>query len=166
MRERIASQRGVADEAICTDNELKAIAQDRPMHLKDLVPGKHGSSLFLTQHAAEIVSAVATKGLLVAVSAKSDSEFSNVIGMINHRTTLDGLAEQAHMKKAALVELLQRAIESGSLIERGALVDDNLYSGVSDYMRYHRYAKLRDVRDHLGGEPSLPELRLAVAFAR
>jgi hypothetical protein len=35
-----------------------------------------------------------------------------------------------------------------------------------DFLRDHRFAKLRNVRDHVGDIAELPELRVAVAFAR
>jgi len=166
MRERIASARGVPEETICTNNELEAIAQDQPKHLRDLVPGRHGSSLFLAQHADDIVAALVPVSPRGVKTVTADQEVVKLIGMIRYTTTLNGLVEQAQMKKTTIVELLQRAIESDIYTERGALVDDNMYSSVREYMRYHRYAKLRDVREYIGGEPPLPELRLAVAFAR
>jgi ATP-dependent DNA helicase RecQ len=168
MRERIASQRGVPENSLCSNEELALLARDMPSSLQEFVPGRHGSSMFLTQHAQEILSCIRESRQQDAesrvVSSAPDTE--RIICSIHETTTLDRLSRDLQMSKPSIVELLQRGIESGMNISRGALVEDNLYASVLEYVRYHRYAKLRDVRQHIGGEPSMPELRLALAFAR
>jgi ATP-dependent DNA helicase RecQ len=168
MRERIASQRGVPEHSLCSNDEIAMLAHDMPMSLKEFVPGRHGSSIFLTQHAQEILTCIQASRQQDAerrvVSFAPDIE--RIVGAIHETTTLDRLSRDLQMSKPSIVELLQRGIESGIHITRGSLVDESLFTSVLEYVRYHRYAKLRDVRQHIGGEPSVPELRLALAFAR
>jgi len=166
MRERISQTRGVVEQSICTDNELQAIADDAPSTLQDLVPGRHGSSLFLTQYADDILACIDRSAAKTTQVQGADIEVAAVIPLLHDYTTLDGLSEQVKMSKTALVVLLQRGIESGVDIRRGNLVDDALYTSVKEYVRFHRYAKLRDLREHVGGEPPMPELRLALSLAR
>ena len=61
---------------------------------------------------------------------------------------------------------IERAVERYSWVERFGLVDDDLYTEVLDYVRYHRHAKIRHIREHLRRDVDLPLLRLALAFAR
>lgn len=166
LRERISQARGVAEQSICSDAELHAIAADAPASLQELVPGRHGSSLFLTQHADEILASIDRSSFGASPAHQADAEVAAVVALLQEYTTLDGLSEQVKMSKAALVVLLQRGIESGVEIRRGNLVDDDLYLSVKEYVRFHRFAKLRDLRDHIGGEPPMPELRLALSLAR
>ncbi|MFN4986438.1 MAG: RecQ family ATP-dependent DNA helicase [Ignavibacteria bacterium] len=166
MRERVSQARGVAEQSMCSDDELQAIAADAPASLQDLMPGRHGSSLFLTQYADDILACIDRAASEVSQAHEADTEVAAVVALLQEYTTLDGLSEHIKMSKTALVVLLQRAIESGVDIQRGNLVDDVLYSSVKEYVRFHRYAKLRDLRDHIGGEPPMPELRLALSLAR
>lgn len=168
MRERIASQRGVPESTLCSNNELTQLAQDMPLTLQEFVPGRHGSSMFLTQHAQEILACIHAFRQQDEVSpvVASAPDIERIIGSMHETTTLDRLSRDLQMSKPSIVELLQRGIESGMNISRGALVDEKLFVSVFEYVRYHRYAKLRDVRQHIGGEPPMPELRLALAFAR
>ena len=70
------------------------------------------------------------------------------------------------MTPPAASHALERAIERYAWIERSGLVDDDLYEEVLTYVRYHRYAKIRHVREHLRRDVDLPVLRVALAFAR
>lgn len=167
MRERIAARQGVSEQSLCTNAELTALATDRPSALSHVVPGRHGSAMFLTQYADEIFGCMKDDTQLsTAAIGAVDIDVERMLRIVGDRTTFEGLAQDMKMTKPALAALLQRAIESSLPLERGSLIDEALFARVIDYMRYHRYAKLRDVREHLGGEPSLPELRVALAFAR
>ena len=167
MRERIAALQGVLEQSLCTNAELAALAEDRPTSLTQFVPGRHGSAMFLTQYAGEIFGCMQDEDQRdTSATGPVDVDVERMLRVVSDRTTFEGLAQEMKMTKPALAALLQRAIESGQPLERGCLIDEPLFARVIDYMRYHRYAKLRDVREHLGGEPSLPELRVALAFAR
>lgn len=166
MRDRIATMRGVPEQTLCTDQELQAIAMDAPSAMQDFVPGKHGSALFLTQHAQEILACLEPTSANDSVAVRVGDDVTAVVNVLHDHMSLDRLGDELRMTKTTLVALLQRGIESGVDIHRGNLVDDALYAAVKEYVRFHRYAKLRDLRDHIGGEPSMPELRLALAFAR
>lgn len=166
MRERIAEERNIAPSAICTLDELEAIAQDRPHSVDDLVPGKHGSSLFLIQYRSDLQACLQHAILVPTEHVGSDADVLTVVSLIHDSTTFERLTEEAQMSRTTLAALLQRGIESGVAIERGNLVDDDLYVQVKEYLRYHRYAKLRDVRSSLGVLCDMPELRITVAFAR
>jgi hypothetical protein len=167
MRERIAALQGVSEQSLCTNGELAALAKDCPTSLAEVVPGRHGSAMFLTQYANDIFGCMQDDDQR-STSAKGpvDVDVERMLRVLSDRTTFEGLAQEMKMTKPALAAMLQRAIESGRPLDRGSLIDESLFARVIDYMRYHRYAKLRDVREHLGGEPSLPELRVALAFAR
>lgn len=168
LRERSADRQGVHAEALCTLSELEAIAIDRPVALKSFVPGRHGSAMFIAQYAGEIIDCIAsvTKRDHKPPANHIDEQLTLVLGVLRSNWTLHRLSNEARMSMAAAAATLQKGIESGVAIERGALVDDHLYLRVCDYIRYNRFAKLRDVRSNIEGDVELPVLRLAVAFAR
>lgn len=168
LRERLADQRDVPVDALCTLTELTAVAADRPMSLKSFVPGRHGSAMFIAQYAEDIIRCIQAvqMGSPKPHSTAMDDSLTMIMGLLRTNWTLQRLSNEARMSMATVAATLQRGIESGLPIERGALVDDPLYLRVCDYIRYNRFAKLRDVRANLDVDIELPVLRLAVAFAR
>lgn len=169
MRQRIATRDEVIETALASRNELQRLAEDSPSSNDALVPGRHGSGLFLARYGAEIIKALedAKLSLVRAVpKVRVDDDSTMIAGLVRPGWTLHQLARTARMTPPAAAQTLQRAIEAGLSVPRGDLVPDGLYREVLDYLRHHRFAKLRHVREHLGQDEDLAVLRVALAFAR
>ncbi len=168
-RDRIAQRDGVLASSLVSRDELQRIADDAPTSVDALVPGRHGSGLFLARHGEEIVRSVAD-ALTVASRAvpkiRADEDATLLAGLIRRGRTLRELAIEARMTPPNAAHAIQRAIEAGLHVERHDLIDERLYEEVLTYLRHHRFAKLRHVREHLGGDIDLADLRVAIAFAR
>ncbi len=168
-RERVAARDEVPETTLVHRDELERIAQDAPLTEAALNPAKHGSGLFLARYGAELVQCVRD---VVEVQSRAipkvrlDDESMVLAGLIRPGVTLHEIARQVRMTPPAAAHALQRAIESGLSIERHNLIDERLYGEVYEYLRIHRFAKLRHVREHLGEDVDLAVLRLAMAFAR
>ncbi|RPI68962.1 MAG: RecQ family ATP-dependent DNA helicase [Ignavibacteriae bacterium] len=169
FRERCADSEGVAASTVVSLSALEALATDLPAGLPDIVPGKHGSGLFLARYGPEIVNVIthARKERITAVpKVRADAQVMAVVDAIRPGRTLADVARALRITPAAAAQGIQRAIESGVEIRREDLVQENVMASVMDFLRDHRFAKLRNVRDHVGDIAELPELRVAVAFAR
>ena len=167
MRERLAERLGVSANALVLDEELQSIAEDAPRSFADFRPGRHGSGLFISQHAPDVLEVIrscdAGDGTLQQLNVDPDALLGH---LVRQRTTLLDLAREAQKTPAATARSLESLIERGALTDRGELIDEDLYARVLEYVRFHRYAKLRQVVDHLQGDVDLPSLRVALAFAR
>ncbi len=89
-----------------------------------------------------------------------------IAALVRPGWTLHQVARAARMTPPAAAQAIQRAVEAGLDIRREELVHDDLYQDVLDYLRHHRFAKLRHVREHVGEDVDLAILRVALAFAR
>jgi ATP-dependent DNA helicase RecQ len=166
MRERLASATGVGEQSLATDAELEKLAHDAPQTFAELRPGEHGSGLFIARHGADVLATLRAVG---AVSPRTSGRSvpPEVAELLSRPgTTLADLVRDANTGPAAMARLIEDLVEQGTITERGRLVDDELYATVLDYVRFHRYAKLRHVREHLTQDVDLPTLRVALAFAR
>lgn len=167
MRERLAAAGGVVPQTLISDDELGTLASDAPRSFAELRPGYHGSGLFIARHGSDVLATLrAVDGLAVAPKSARvlPPHVTELLGRPN--TTLEDLVRGANIGAAAVARLIEDLIDDGTITERGRLVDNDLYAKVLDYVRYHRYAKLRHVRDHLQADVDLPMLRIALAFAR
>lgn len=166
MRERLAETAGVAAQSLLSDVELDRLAQDAPRTFADLRPGEHGSGLFIARYGADVLSALRAVESIgqPAPGRVVPREIAELLSRPN--TTMADLVRDASAGPAAMARLVEDLIEQGTIAERGRLVDDELYTRVLDYVRFHRYAKLRHVREHLAQDIDLPTLRVALAFAR
>ena len=168
-RERIAARDEVPESTLVSREELERIASDAPRSTTLLQPGRHGSGLFLARYGQELVQCITdvTDVQSRAVpKVRCDDEAILVAGLVRSGLTLHELARSARKTPPAAAHALQRAIEGGLTIERHDLVDERVYHEVYEYLRHHRFAKLRHVREHLGEDVDLAVLRLAMAFAR
>lgn len=166
MRERLASATGVGEQSLITDAELTQLAQHAPQTFAELRPGVHGSGLFIAHHGAEVLAALRTAGA-VAPPTSGRSVPPELAELLSRPgTTMADLMRDATTGPAAMARLVEDLVEQGTIAERGRLIDDDLYASVLDYVRFHRYAKLRHVREHLTQDVDLPTLRVALAFAR
>lgn len=169
LRERWATDEGVTPTTILSTTAIQALAQDRPTSTQDLVPGKHGSGLLLARHGEEIVNVLRqsrAEQIAAVPKVRADQQVMAVVEAIQPGRTLEDVARALRVTTAAAAQGIQRAIESGVDIQRQDLVQEEVMESVMDYLREHRFAKLRHVRDHVGDIADLPELRVAVAFAR
>ncbi|NQW30698.1 MAG: RecQ family ATP-dependent DNA helicase [Ignavibacteria bacterium] len=169
LRREIATEASGTGSAVLTDLQLLRIAKDHPSSLSDLKAGIHGSGLTLARYGERIVHAISSTSSMVqadAPVASMDTDIRKLIELVRPKRTLDDVAKLAGVTKATASQLLQRALEAGVELDMGAMVDEILFSNVLEFMRYNRYAKLRNVREHIDADVELPELRLAVAFVR
>ena len=168
-RERVASRDEVPETTLVHRDELERIAQDAPTNIAALQPGKHGGGMFLARYGAELIQCIRDVRDVEARAipkVRSDDEAVLLAGLIRPGMSLHDIARQARKTPPAAAHALQRAIESGLSIDRHDLVDERVYGEVYEYMRNHRFAKLRHVREHIGEDVDLAVLRLAIAFAR
>ncbi|HLP27206.1 MAG TPA: RecQ family ATP-dependent DNA helicase [Candidatus Didemnitutus sp.] len=169
LRERVSARDGTAESTLAGREELQRIAADNPRMVTDLVPGKHGSGLFLARYGAEIIQVLKDVGKAEIQSVpkvRADADATMIAALVRPGWTLHQLARAARMTPPAAAQAIQRAVEAGLDIRRDELVHDGLYQDVLDYLRHHRFAKLRHVREHLGEDVDLAVLRVALAFAR
>lgn len=169
LRERWATDEGVAATTIISTTALQALAQDKPTTMQDLVAGKHGSGLFLARHGEEIVNVIrqSRADVVAAVpKVRADRQVMSVVEAVQPGRSLEDVARTLGVTIPAAAQGIQRAIESGVDLQRYDLIQEDVMESVMDYLRENRFAKLRHVRDHVGDIADLPELRVAVAFAR
>jgi ATP-dependent DNA helicase RecQ len=168
-RERVAARDEVPESTLVHRDELERIAQDAPARVDGLQPGRHGSGLFIARYGAELIQCLSDTQQVqerAIPKVRCDDESVLVAGLVRPGVTLHDVARSARKTPPATAHALQRAIEGGLTIERHDLVDDRLYEDVYEYLRNHRFAKLRHVREHVGEDVDLAVLRLAMAFAR
>lgn len=169
LRTRIAEREGVSDRSLAGLRELERIAIDQPVEITGLVGGRHGSEVFISRYGAEIVrtiqefQSVETRAV---PKIRPDDTLVRIAEVVEKGRSFEDAARTLRMTLPTAAAQIQRAIEAGLDVDRRRLVSDDLYDDVLDYMRHHRYAKLRHVREHVGADVDLPLLRLALAFAR
>ncbi|MBL0322841.1 MAG: RecQ family ATP-dependent DNA helicase [Ignavibacteria bacterium] len=169
FRERVSERDGAAELTLAGQEELRRIAADAPNSIEDLVPGKHGSGLFLARYGAEIIQVLKDVGradVRAVPKVRADDDSTMIAALVRPGWTLHQVARAARMTPPAAAQAIQRAVEAGLDIRREELVHDDLYQDVLDYLRHHRFAKLRHVREHVGEDVDLAILRVALAFAR
>lgn len=167
MRERLAAQAEVAPTLLVTDEELRRIADDAPTSLARMVPGRHGSGHFIARFGAEVLTTIRAVDASVSAEAQQEDVPTELLELLRrHRRSFNDVVHELGMTPPAASHALERAIERYAWVERSGLVDDDLYEEVLTYVRYHRYAKIRHVREHLRRDVDLPVLRVALAFAR
>jgi hypothetical protein len=169
FRDRVAARDDVQGSSLVGLDELRRIADDAPATVAELVPGRHGSGLFLARYGEEIVRTIADAALVNARATpkvRADADATLVAGLIRPGMSLRQLAVMARLTPPNAAHAIQRAIEAGLHVQRYDLIDDAMYSEVLAYVRHHRFAKLRHVREHVGEDVELADLRVALAFAR
>jgi ATP-dependent DNA helicase RecQ len=169
LRDAIAEREGVGPTSLVTLAALERIAKDQPTATAMFKPGEHGSGLFLARHGEEILQVVKRSQQAVVQSipkVRADDEVRKAASVAQRCKSLADVARVMHVTPPAAAQLLQRAIESGLEVQVEQLIPADLLERVSDYMRHHRYARLRHVREEVGLDVNLPELRVAMAAAR
>ena len=162
---RTAERLHVAESSIMSATELQNLATDQPTSLKEIIPGRHGSGLMLARYGAEIVREI-LKYSETKLNPAIDSEAQRVLSNIRAHSTLEDVAKECKISMAMCAQILQRCIELGVLVNVGKLVPDWLYTDVLQFVRNHRYAKLRHVREEVSQDAELPVLRVTLAFVR
>lgn len=167
MRERLAYQAGTSAQALVSDDELDRIARDAPESFAQLKPGSHGSGLFLAQHGKDVLAALRDAQNQRSSAAEMPPSTKLIVDAVQKNgVTFGDIVQTLRISPATVARTLEELLEQGALTDRGRLVDDELYARVLEYVRYHRYAKIRHLREHLQTDTDLPMLRLALAFAR
>ncbi|MCX6139782.1 MAG: RecQ family ATP-dependent DNA helicase [Candidatus Kapabacteria bacterium] len=169
FRERVAQRDDVVEASIASHDELQRIAEDVPSAIEDLVPGRHGSGLFLARYGRELIQVlndVKRSEIHAVPKVRVDDDSTMIAALVRPGWTLHQVARSARMTPPAAAQAIQRALEGGLDVDRANLVPNELYTEVLEYMRHHRFAKLRHIREHLEGDVDLAILRVALAFAR
>lgn len=169
LRNDLANRDGVPASSLLGLSELERIAVDMPMTSEELVPGRHGSALFLSRHGTEVVALLRENAQPTVRSVPKvvvDDEAQRTVKAVRIDWSLINVARSRKITPAMAAHHLEQALKSGMRIERGLLVPDDVYADVVDYMRTHRHAKLRNVREHIQHDVEMVVLRLALAFAR
>lgn len=154
---------------LATLADLERIARDHPASATELVPGRHGSMSFIERHGPDVIAVIRdhqADGVRAVPKIDVQPDVLRLVEAITPTSTLRDAAKAARVTPAAAAHHVQRALDVGLQVDRGALVPDDLYSDVLDYLRHHRRAGMRHVIEHLGGDVDLPVLRVAIAFAR
>lgn len=163
--ERTAQRDRMPIGSIVSTQELERLATDCPTTMQGLVPGRHGSGLMLARYGQEIIR-VLTVECSIDGNNSIDSELATVLKHVTPHSTVEDVARSLKITTAMCAQLLQKCIESGLILQPNRLVPDWLYQDVLQFVRYHRYAKLRHVREAVSHEVELPVLRVALAFVR
>lgn len=169
LRDQLASRERVAPTSILTLQAIERLALDKPTSLAMLEPGRHGGGLFIARHGAELVEAIqrATRAAIKAIpKVRATPELQRIVSVVERSSTLADVARAVRCTPAYAAQQIQQAVEAGLDVEIHRILPDTLLSAVTDFMRSHRYAKLRHVREHIGADVELPELRVAMAAAR
>lgn len=157
---------GITPDALCSEWQMEQAAGEY------LVSGIMNSSAFSGPGMSAIhgeVEWVVRRWLEIGrpgVVENLPPDFIQCLKLLKPYSTLEQFAAQLRKSVPETAELLQQAIEGGMSIVRGALVPTDVYEDVKRYLQFHRYAKLRDVREHISTAPSLPVLRVTIAFVR
>lgn len=169
LRDQIAEREQAAPISVLPLSAIERIATDRPTRLSELKPGEHGSGLFLARYGAEVVEAV-VRAVQMSVQAipkvRADADVERIASLVEQHTSLEGVARTMRVTTANAAQLLQRAIEAGVPVNVHRIIPSDVIEAVANFMRDHRYAKLRHVREHVESTAELPELRVAMALAR
>ena len=159
----------MTDTSLAGREELQRIAEDSPSKVDDLMPGRHGSGLFLARYGVELLQVIhdEKKAIVQAVpKVRANDDSTMITALVRPHLTLHQLAKAARMTPPAAAQAIQRAVEAGLDVQREDLVPSELYGEVLSFMRHHRFAKLRHIRENIGGDVDLAVLRVALAFAR
>ncbi len=168
-RERTAHAMHQQAQTLLSNDAVAALATDAPQREADLQPGRHGSGLMLAQYGAEIIGVIAgvRRSRVDAIpKVRLDNDVMQVLKAVRPGRSVMDVARALRITPAAAARNLQRALEAGADLQRGELVPDDLFAEVMDYLRDHRYAKLRQIRETVGADVDMPTLRVAMAFAR
>lgn len=167
-RAHLAARDQLQPSALVSLQALERLASDMPQQVADLRPGHHGSVDFIQRYGEEMISALDTHrmGGRYAPKIHITSDVVAVLDALDRDRTLAHVARAAQLSKVDAAAALQKALESGLSIERGALIPDSVYGIVREIVRDRPMVRLKDVRQHFDADVDLPTLRLAVAFAR
>jgi len=169
LRDSIALREGVTPASLLGLKDVESIAIDAPSTVAAMREGKHGSKAFIDRWGEEFLQAIAewNSGRIgVPKPITDEDDAHHVTALIQPTWDLQQLAASMHRTPAATAHAVQRAVELGLPLKRGALVPDSVYTDVLEYVRTHRYAKLRHVREHIDADVDPTVLRVALAFAR
>jgi len=167
FRDSISEREEAVPTSMLSMAQLERLATDKPTRESELLPGNHGSAMFLAQHGKELVDVIGKSQTHQIVKIRADESTMRVANVVRAGGSLVDVARKLKQTTAATAQSIQRALEAGLEISRGELVADDIFVEVMEFMRHHRYAKLRHVREHLeASDVDLPTLRVAMAFAR
>ncbi|MBI2793071.1 MAG: RecQ family ATP-dependent DNA helicase [Ignavibacteria bacterium] len=170
LRDEISNREDVGPASLVSLSQLQCLSADMPAKESDLVYGKHGSAIFLARYGNEVVRAIQQalqRRKVPGINIRTDDQTTWVISEVNKGGTVADIARKLNMTPAALAHTLQKALESGVHVERNALVSDAAFERIREFMRHHRYARFRHVREYLQADTiSMPEIRIAMAFVR
>lgn len=169
LRDSIAEREGVTPASLIGLKEVESLAMDAPATVKAMREGRNGSKIFIERWGEEFVSTIASwnSGRVGVPKPITDEDDAHRAAALQQPTwDLQQLASAMHRTPAATAHAVQRAIELGLPLLRGSLVADSVYTDVLEYVRTHRYAKLRHVRESIHADVDPTVLRVALAFAR
>lgn len=167
-RTNLAAREGVQPGTLVSLLALERIAVDMPKSVSEMHAGQHGSADFIARYGQEMIVALDAhrEGLRRAPKIFITKDIVAVLDALDHDRTLAHVARAANLTKVEAASALQKALESGLSITRGALVPDSVYGVVREIVRDRPMVRLKDVRQHFDADVDLPTLRLAIAFAR
>lgn len=169
LRDAIAQREGVTPASLLGLKEVESIAMDAPESVKAMREGRHGGKIFIDRFGEEFVAAISSwnSGSVGVPKPRSDEDDAHrAAALVQPLWDLQQLASAMHRTPAATAHAVQRAVELGLPLQRGGLVPDSVYTDVLEYVRTHRYAKLRHVRESIDADVDPTVLRVALAFAR
>jgi ATP-dependent DNA helicase RecQ len=163
-----AARDNVPVKTLCSSKELERLAIDQPDDVAALEIGHHGSEMVIKRYGRELADLVRAWKQRAAggTAALLETDVRATVDAIRPEYTLAQLATRRRLTTATVAQHLQRAIEQGIPIQRGNLIPDSVFGEVVEYLRHHRYAKLRQVREFLPLDVDMPSLRVALALAR
>lgn len=169
LRERISEEEDSSALSVLSNESIEKLATDCPRNTNDLIPGKHGSGVVIARYADQITSVI--RGVFqvedrAVPKIRLDADIERVVKAITPDRTVEDISRVLRMSPANVARSIQRALEMGALISVGTLVPEEAFIEIQDYMREHRFAKLKHVQNDVQPDVDLPTLRVAIAFAR
>ena len=169
FRDSTADRENKAPSSLCSMAAIERLASDMPKSVKELVPPVHGDGIFLAHYSDEILQVLNKVRMQQAgriPSARITETTRRVVALAETSTSLAHLAERLRLTAPQVAQQLQLAIEGGVSVNLSTLIPAEVFEQVVRFVRNHRYARLRQVREYFGNEVDYPVLRVAVAAAR
>lgn len=167
LRAEIASVDGVVQRAVISDKVLKLIAHKMPKTSAALKAIEGVNNYFISRYSAAFLKVINKESDSTATEEKEvNPVIPNLIASLKKTKNLQKSCRELKLEIAETSLLLQEAIESGAALDRKMFIDDLTYFKIRDYVRFHPFVVLRELKEELRLDADFPVIRLALAFAR
>lgn len=169
VRTELASRYNVSARTILSDEQLQALASNRPSSVQECTLIRGVGRVFVERYAREFLAVIHDYSIHLR-EADSESNLSEehalVARLVRDGLSITDIAKHRSSPVGSVAGAVQEILAAGISLPHQNLISDSTLNSVRNELHRNPRAFLKELRAALGADISPAELRIAAAFVR